>query len=117
MTIPKPQIGSAKPPCRVCLRHSSIWASFSNRARLNEDKFEAYIWLLVSSDAGNQTVASDLAALEGELGGNRVDEAKNKVRDLEQTVTRAVVSRGCDWAGALDRGPTPPPPDVQRFCR
>ncbi|MBZ5650845.1 MAG: sel1 repeat family protein [Acidobacteriia bacterium] len=81
------------------------------------DKFEAYIWLLVSFDAGNQTIAADLAALEGELGSNRVDEAKSKARDLEQTVSRAVVSRGCDWAGAFDPVPTPPPPDIQRFCR
>src|SRR5882724_10609054 len=48
---------------------------------VNEDKFQAYVWLLVSFDAGNQTVANELAALEGDLGSNRVDEAKNKVRD------------------------------------
>jgi TPR repeat protein len=84
---------------------------------VNEDKFEAYVWLLVSFDAGNQTVATELAALEGDLGSNRVDEAKSKARGFEQTVTRAVVSRGCEWVGALDPVPTPPPPDVQRFCR
>jgi TPR repeat protein len=81
------------------------------------DKFEAYIWLLISFDAGNQTVAADLAALEGELGSNRVDEAKTRARDLEQTVTRAVVARGCSgWPGELDLVPAPPPPDIQRFC-
>jgi len=84
---------------------------------VNEDKFEAYVWLLVSFDAGNQSVATELSGLEGDLGSNRVDEAKSKVRDLEQTVTRAVASRGCEWVGALDPVPTPPPPDVQRFCR
>lgn len=84
---------------------------------VTEDKFEAYVWLLVSFDAGNQTVAPSLSALESELGSNRVDEAKNKARDLEQTVNRAVVSRGCDWPGAFDQVPTPPPPDIQRFCR
>jgi hypothetical protein len=71
----------------------------------------------VSFDAGNQTVATELAALEGDLGSNRVDEAKSKARNLEQTVSRAVVSHGCEWVGALDPVPTPPPPDVQRFCR
>jgi uncharacterized protein len=84
---------------------------------VNEDKFEAYVWLLVSFDAGNQTVATELAALEGDLGSNRVDEAKSKARNLEQTVSRAVVSHGCEWVGALDPVPTPPPPDVHRFCR
>jgi TPR repeat protein len=80
---------------------------------VNADKFEAYVWLLVSFDAGNQTVAGELAALEGELGGNRVDEAKRKARDLEQTASRAVVSRGCSgWPGEFNQVPTPPPPDV-----
>lgn len=82
------------------------------------DKFEAYVWLLVSFDAGNHTVASELAALEGELGSNRVDEAKSKARSLEQAVNRAVVARGCSgWPGEFDLVPTPPTPDIQRFCR
>ena len=82
------------------------------------DKFEAYVWLLVSFDAGNQTVAADLGALEGELGSNRVEQAKSKARDLQQTASRAVVSRGCSgWPGEFNPVPTPPPPDIQRFCR
>ncbi len=79
-------------------------------------RFEAYVWLLVSFDAGNKTAATELSALEGDLGGNRVDDAKSKARELEQTVARAVVSRGCECVGALDPIPTPPPPDVQRLC-
>jgi len=90
---------------------------FKQGQGVTEDRFEACVWLLVSFDTGNQTVAPDLAALEGELGSNRVDEARYKARDLEQTVSRAVVSRGCDWPGAFDPVPTPPPPDIQRFCR
>ena len=85
---------------------------------LTEGKFEAYVWLLLSFDAGNQTVAPDLAALEGELGSNRVGEAKSKARDLEKTVSRAVVARGCSgWPGEFDLVPAPPPADIQRFCR
>jgi TPR repeat protein len=82
------------------------------------DKFEAYVWLLISFDAGNHTVDADLAALEGALGGNRVEEAKSKARDLQQTVSRAVVSRGCSgWPGEFDLVPKPPTPDIHRFCR
>jgi len=91
---------------------------FKRGRGVTEDKFEAYVWLLVSFDAGSHTVAPDLAALEGELGANRVDEAKSKARDLEQTSSRAVVSRGCSgWPGEFNLVPTPPPPDIQRFCR
>jgi len=85
---------------------------------VTQDNFEAYVWLSVSLDAGNQSVAADLAALEGALGSNRVEEAKSKARALEQTVSRAVVARGCSgWAGEFDLVPTPPTPDIQRFCR
>ena len=83
-----------------------------------QDQFEAYVWLLISFDTGNQTVAADLAALEGTLGSNRVEEAKSKARDLEQSVSRAVVSHGCSgWVGEFDLVPAPPTPDIQRFCR
>ena len=73
---------------------------------------------LPSFDAGNQAVATDLASLEGALGSNRVEEAKRKARDLEQSVSRAVVSRGCSgWPGEFDLVPAPPTRDIQRFCR
>jgi TPR repeat protein len=85
---------------------------------VTQDQFEAYVWFLVSFDTGNQTVAADLAALEGTLGSNRVEEAKSKARDLKQSVSRAVVSRGCSgWVGEFDLVPAPPTPDIQRFCR
>jgi TPR repeat protein len=85
---------------------------------VNADKFQAYVWLLVSYQAGNQAAASDLSALEPALGTNQVTLAKNKARDLEQTATRAVVAHsGCTgWPGEFGIVPAPPPPDIQRFC-
>lgn len=99
------------------LAQQSLGELYKQGQGVNDDKFEAYVWLLVSFDAGNQTPGAELSSLEGDLGSNRVEEAKSKARDLEQTVTRSVVSHGCEWPGALDPTPTPPPPDVQRFCR
>ena len=85
-------------------------------AELN--KFEAYVWLLVSFDAGNRATAADLQQLEAELGSNQTEEAKTKARELESSVARAVVARGCTgWAGEFNPVPSPPPPDLQRFCR
>ncbi|MGA2855783.1 MAG: tetratricopeptide repeat protein [Candidatus Sulfotelmatobacter sp.] len=82
------------------------------------DKFEAYVWMLVSNDAGNRRVASDLQALEAELGTNQVEEAKTKAREMERIVTRSVTAHGCTgWPGEFDVIPAPPPPDLQRFCR
>ena len=83
-----------------------------------QDKFEAYVWLLVSLDAGNQAAATDLSLLEGDLGTTQVEKAKSHARDLESSVSRSVVAHGCTgWSGEFDVIPSPPPPDLQRFCR
>jgi TPR repeat protein len=83
-----------------------------------QDKFEAYVWMLVSNDAGNRRVASDLQALEADSGTNQVEQAKTKARETERSVTRSVNAHGCTgWPGEFDLIPAPPPPDLQRFCR
>ncbi len=82
------------------------------------NKFDAYVWLLVSFDAGNTSTTSDLQLLEPQLGSTQVELAKTKARQLESSVTRAVVAQGCTgWPGEFDRVPTAPPPDLQHFCR
>lgn len=87
---------------------------------VNTDKAEAYVWLLMSYDAGNQSsiVAHTLAELQAVLSNEQIDDAKSKARDLEQTANRVVVSRGCTgWQGEFNAIPTPPPPEIQSFCR
>ena len=84
---------------------------------VNTDKFGAYVWLLVSFEAGKRGVADELQALEAELGTNKVEEAKTKARELQEKVTRDVVAHGCVWPGYANSVPLPPPPDIQRFCR
>jgi TPR repeat protein len=84
------------------------------------DKSEAYTWLVMSYDAGNQSasVATNLAQLEAELGTNGTQQAKSKARDLEPITNRVVVARGCTgWQGEFDTVPAPPPPDIQNSCR
>jgi TPR repeat protein len=82
------------------------------------DRFEAYVWLLLSDRAGNRSVAGDLQALEADLGTNEMERAKSKAQAMEGSVTRSVVAHGCTgWPGEFDTIPTPPPPDLQRFCR
>ncbi len=86
--------------------------------KVGVDKTEAYIWLLLAFQAGDQTVANDLQQLEGDLGSNETEQAKRKARQLQGAVVRTVVARGCTgWQGEFSDIPTPPPPDLQRFCR
>lgn len=83
------------------------------------DRFNAYIWYTISSDAGYTPAASDLGELHngGYLTTDQITEAKAKARDMEQVVIRAVTARGCQgWEGEFDEFPTPPPPKLQRFC-
>jgi TPR repeat protein len=82
------------------------------------DKSEAYVWLLLSARAGNTAVGGDLQLLEAELGSNQTEQAKSKARELELSVSRVVVARGCTgWQGEFNPMPSPPPPDIQSFCR
>jgi len=83
-----------------------------------QDKFEAYVWMVISNDAGNRRVAGDLQAIEADLGTNQVEQAKMKAREMERSVTRNVTAHGCTgWPGEFDVIPAAPPPDLQRFCR
>jgi len=82
------------------------------------DKFEAYVWMLVSGDTGFRIDQQELQALEAELSSSQVEQAKTKARDQEGRVSRSVVAHGCTgWRGEIDDVPAPPPPDLQRFCR
>ena len=83
-----------------------------------QNKFDSYVWLLISNDAGMPSLTPDLQALEAELGSTRTEEAKTKARLLETSVTRSVVAHGCSgWPGEFDAIPAPPPPTLQKFCR
>ncbi len=82
------------------------------------DRFEAYVWMLASSDSGLHADPNDLQALEAELSGSQIEQAKSKARDVEQATSRSVSGHGCTgWRGEYDEIPAPPPPDLQRFCR
>jgi TPR repeat protein len=85
---------------------------------VSADKFEAYMWVLLSARAGNVTAGNDLQLLEAELGSNQTEQAKTKAREMELSVGRLVVARGCTgWQGEFETMPAPPPPDIQNFCR
>lgn len=85
---------------------------------IHPDKFEAYIWLLMSSRAGNAAAGAHLGLLESELTSAQVERAKSQVRELEATSSRAVVARGCTgWPGEFETIPAAPPVDIQGFCR
>lgn len=80
------------------------------------NKFEAYVWLLMASDAGYRH--PDLSSLESDLATTRTEEAKTTARQRERQYSRTVIAHGCTgWDGESDRIPTPPPPDIQQFCR
>jgi TPR repeat protein len=84
-----------------------------------QDRFTAYVWYSIASDAGNAAASADLSELDrgGSFTTDQIQQAKAKARDLEQVVIRAVTARGCSgWDGEFDEFPTPPPPKLQRFC-
>jgi TPR repeat protein len=84
---------------------------------IKQDKFEAYVWLLMAGDAGYAQYP-DLQSVETDLGRARAEEAKTTARQRERESSRTVIAHGCTgWDGEFDRIPAPPPLDVQQFCR
>jgi len=82
------------------------------------DKFEAYVWMLVSNDSGLRAASTDLQALEAELSSAQLEQAKTRARELESSTARSVMAHGCTgWRGEFDATPATPPPDLQKFCR
>jgi uncharacterized protein len=82
------------------------------------DKLEAYVWLTLSFEAGDQNAAEALKSLETDLTNQQIEQAKARVREFQSTNSRVVVSRGCTgWTGEFDALPATPPADLQAFCR
>ncbi|HEX7959085.1 MAG TPA: tetratricopeptide repeat protein [Terriglobales bacterium] len=82
------------------------------------DKVDAYVWLLLSLEAGVQNAADAVEALEAELGTTKIEQAKLKARELQNRVLRSATAHSCTgWSGELSEIPTPPPLDIERFCR
>lgn len=97
-------------------RHLAIL--LRNGQGVSQDKFEAYIWMLVSSDAGLNANSEDLHALEAELSSSQIEQAKSKAGVLEGNTRRSAVAHGCTgWPSEFNDIPASPPPDLQRFCR
>jgi hypothetical protein len=82
------------------------------------DKFEAYVWMLVSNDSGLRAASTDLQASEAELSSTQLEQAKTKARELESSTARNVTAHGCTgWRGEFEALPATPTPDLQKFCR
>jgi TPR repeat protein len=82
------------------------------------DKSAAYVWMLVSYEGGLRATRADVQALEAELSSTQLEDAKSRARAIEGGTARSAVAHGCTgWQGEFDVVPTPPPPDLQRFCR
>src|SRR5262249_45565367 len=82
------------------------------------NKAEAYVWFLLSLDAGVRNAAVAVQALEAELGTTQIEQRKSKTRELQSRVTRSAAAHSCTgWSGELSEIPTPPPLEIERFCK
>jgi TPR repeat protein len=83
-----------------------------------QSKAEAYVWLLLASVAGDPSVQNDLSSLEAELDAKAIQQAKERARTLQETTARPVAAHGCTgWRGEFSELPSPPPPELQKYCR
>ncbi|MFY9647205.1 MAG: tetratricopeptide repeat protein [Terriglobales bacterium] len=84
-----------------------------------QDRLTAYVWFTIAGDAGYLAAGAELDELDrgSFFTMDQISQAKAQARDMEQVVIRAVTARGCSgWDGEFSDLPTPPPPNLQRFC-
>lgn len=85
---------------------------------VSQDKFQAYVWLVRSSQPSNANATFRMGELEGYLGTAKVEEAKQQALKMPNRVLRSTSSQGCSgWRGEFSSIPTPPPPELHQFCR
>lgn len=88
------------------------------RGRVPIDRAEAYVWLLLSSEARIPGANITMQELESALGSTQTEAAKTKARELRRSVSRSINAKGCTgWRGESDEYPTIPPPEIQPYCR
>ena len=96
-------------------------AGYREGKGVEKDKYEAYVWLLLSSAQLKSTsgtlLPQLLAMLESDLGMVTAQNAKAEARKRDEKFRHSVLAGGCTWKGALAEFPTPPPIDVQKFCQ
>jgi TPR repeat protein len=85
---------------------------------VQQDRVEAYVWLLVAADVLHNSGSEELSEVETALDSYQISAAKLKARALAQRTSRAVTAHGCTgWEGEFDTMPAPPPPFLQQMCR
>lgn len=85
---------------------------------VNVDKFNAYVWMVLAYDAGETSVSDELSRLDALMTEAEIERAKIKAHQMQRELSRTAHANGCTgWPGEFDPIPTPPPPEVQRYCR
>lgn len=82
------------------------------------DKFNAYVWMVLAYDAGDASISDEISRLDALMTEEEVERAKIKAHEMQGDLARTAHAHGCTgWPGEFDAMPTPPPAEVQRFCR
>lgn len=80
------------------------------------NKQEAYAWLLVAVEFGNQRALQALQSMEGDIGKSGADAARRQALEMRDQVLENI-GRNCGrWDGQYADSPTPPPLRSQPSC-
>lgn len=77
---------------------------------------EAYVWLLVAVELGNQRALEPLQSMESDIGKSGADAARRQALELRDRILahRQIACGG--WEGQYGDSPTPPPLQLQPSC-
>jgi hypothetical protein len=83
---------------------------------VKQDRQEAYAWLLVAVEFGNDEVREKLSAMEGDLGRAGSDAARKQALEMRERILGYTRNACAAWDGQYGELPTAPPLNSQLSC-
>lgn len=77
---------------------------------------EAYVWLLVAVEFGNQRALEPLQSMESDIGKSGAVAARRQALELRDRILSYRSSACGSWDGQYSDSPTPPPLQLQPSC-
>jgi TPR repeat protein len=84
---------------------------------VKQDRQEAYAWLLVSVEFGNDQAREKLSAMEGDLGKSGSDAARKQALEMRERILGYTRNDCAAWDGQYGESPTAPPLNSQLSCQ
>ena len=84
---------------------------------VKQNRQEAYMWLLVAAESGNNQAQTKLSSMEDDLGKPAADAVRKQALEMHERILVRTQTDCAAWDGQYGDAPTPPPLSTQPSCQ